>query len=406
MVSLEDVKGAARLIDGAVVRTPCLFSRTLSEITGAEIYVKFENHQFTGSFKDRGALVKLLGLDEKERSRGVIAMSAGNHGQGVAHHARRLGIDATIVMPIGTPQIKISQTEYFGAKVICFGDIVDESARHARELEAAHGLTFIHPFDDKCIIAGQGTVALEMLEQVPALDMLAVPVGGGGLIAGCSVVARAAHPALEVIGVESAQYASVQHALAGEAWQNGGQTIADGIAVKQPGEVTMAIIRENVADCLSVPESEIERAIGLYISIEKTVAEGAGAASLAGVLCHPERFKGRRVGVVLSGGNIDARILASILMRDLIRDGRIVRLRVELTDRPGTLAVITRIIGEQDGNILEVHHQRMFPDVPARLAEVDVVIEARDSGHVASIKQALGDGGYVVRELTAAFDSD
>ena len=406
MVSLEDVKGAARLIDGAVVRTPCLLSRTLSEVTGADIYVKFENHQFTGSFKDRGALVKLTSLDEQERSRGVVAMSAGNHAQGVAHHARRLGIDATIVMPVGTPQIKISQTEYFGAKVICFGENIDESARHARALEAAHGLTFIHPFDDERIIAGQGTVALEMLEQVPGLDILVLPVGGGGLIAGCSIVARAADPACEVVGVESAQYASVRQALTGATRQCGGQTIADGIAVKEPGEKTMAIIRENVADCLSVPESEIERAIGLYVAIEKTVAEGAGAASLAGILEYPKRFEGRRVGVVLSGGNIDARILASILMRDLIRDGRIVRLRVELTDRPGTLAAITRIIGEQDSNILEVRHQRMFPDVPARLAEVDFVVEARDSGHVAAIKQGLADGGYAVRELTAVFDSE
>ncbi|MBL6953901.1 MAG: threonine ammonia-lyase [Alphaproteobacteria bacterium] len=398
-VSFEDIRQAQARMAGFVVRTPCAKSVTLSRITGAEIYLKFENLQFTGSFKDRGALIKLLQLNEAERAQGVIANSAGNHAQGVAYHAQRLGIPATIVMPVGTPNIKVRQTRDLGAEVILSGDTVDEAAISARRFCEERNLTFIHPYDDTAIIAGQGTVAIEMLEAAPDIDTLVVPIGGGGLIAGNAIAARAIKPDIEIIGVESQLYPSayqVRHGLANDC---GGQTIAEGIAVAQPGSLTLPIIDDLVSDILLLSEQDIERAIDLLITIEKTVTEGAGAAGLAALLAYPERFRGRVVGLILCGGNIDTRMLSSILMRGLIREGRITRMRVEISDRPGALAKVAQLVGEAGGNILEVQHQRNFPGVPAKLAELDLVLETRDRDHIAEISGVLSAAGYKVREL-------
>ena len=398
-VSFEDIRQAQARMAGFVVRTPCAKSVTLSRITGAEIYLKFENLQFTGSFKDRGALIKLLQLNEAERAQGVIANSAGNHAQGVAYHAQRLDIPATIVMPVGTPNIKVRQTRDLGAEVILSGDTVDEAAISARRFCEERNLTFIHPYDDTAIIAGQGTVAIEMLEAAPDIDTLVVPIGGGGLIAGNAIAARAIKPDIEIIGVESQLYPSayqVRHGLANDC---GGQTIAEGIAVAQPGSLTLPIIDDLVSDILLLSEQDIERAIDLLITIEKTVTEGAGAAGLAALLAYPERFRGRVVGLILCGGNIDTRMLSSILMRGLIREGRITRMRVEISDRPGALAKVAQLVGEAGGNILEVQHQRNFPGVPAKLAELDLVLETRDRDHIAEISGVLSAAGYKVREL-------
>jgi len=398
-VSFEDIRQAQARMAGFVVRTPCAKSETLSRITGAEIYLKFENLQFTGSFKDRGALIKLLQLSEAERAQGVIANSAGNHAQGVAYHAQRLGISATIVMPVGTPNIKVRQTRDLGAEVILSGDTVDEAAISARRFCEEKNLIFIHPYDDTAIIAGQGTVAIEMLEAAPDIDTLVVPIGGGGLIAGNAIAARAIKPDIEIIGVESQLYPSayqVRHGLANDC---GGQTIAEGIAVAQPGKLTLPIIDDLVSDILLLSEQDIERAIDLLITIEKTVTEGAGAAGLAALLAYPERFRGRVVGLILCGGNIDTRMLSSILMRGLIREGRITRMRVEISDRPGALAKVAQLVGEAGGNILEVQHQRNFPGVPAKLAELDLVLETRDRDHIAEISGVLSAAGYKVREL-------
>jgi threonine dehydratase len=395
-LSLADVRAAAAQLEGKVEKTPCRLSRTLSEITGAEIYLKFENLQYTASFKDRGSLVKLLSLPDDERRNGVIAMSAGNHAQGVAFHASQLGVPATIVMPEGTPNIKIRQTELLGATVVVKGETVDESADVARQLEKTGGLTFIHPFDDVHVIAGQGTVGLEILEAVPDLECLIVPVGGGGLISGIAIAAKELSPNIEIVGVETEVYPSVYNAVAGDNRPIGGQTIADGIAVKKPGGLTVPIIRDMVSDIITVPESEIENAINMLIAIEKTVVEGAGAVGLAAVLANQDRFIGRKVGLVLSGGNIDTRMLASILMRGLIREGRIARIRLEIPDRPGTLAEISGIIGKAGGNILEVQHQRMFIDVPAKLAELEFIIECRDDDHVARVIEQLRGADFAV----------
>ena len=396
---LDDVKAAAARIAGDIVRTPCLLSRTLSDITGAEVYVKFENLQFTASFKERGALNKLLTLSEAERQAGVIAMSAGNHAQAVAYHARRLGIPSTIVMPAATPNVKVRQTEELGAQVILHGDMLEETAAQARTLREQQGLTFVHPYDDALIMAGQGTVALEMLEDHPDLEVLLVPIGGGGLIGGCAVAARGCRPDIRIVGVETELYPAAYQALHGQPTKCGGQTIAEGIAVKDTGPAALAIMRELVDDLLVVPETDIERAVDLYVTVEKTVAEGAGAASLAALLCQGEAFRGRRVGLVLSGGNIDSRLLASILMRALVRGGRITRLRIDIDDRPGVLANVARLIAEGRGNILDVHHQRMFLDVPAKQADLEIVVETRDRAHVSDILTRLRDSGYQVREL-------
>ncbi|MGE5616139.1 MAG: threonine ammonia-lyase, partial [Bacillota bacterium] len=357
-VTLEDIRSAARLIAGQVVRTPCLQSRTLSEITGAEIWLKFENHQFTASFKERGALNKLASLTPDERRKGVIACSAGNHAQGVAYHAHRLGIPATIVMPRYTPFVKVEHTQKHGARVILEGDDFEGAKRHAFELQEAQDLTFVHPYDDEKIIAGQGTAGLEILEAAPELDMLVVAIGGGGLISGISTAAKAIKPSIEVVGVETMRFPSMYHALRGTRAQFEASTIAEGIAVKEPGELTRAIIAKNVSDVLLVDEGAIEEAIVMLLEVEKTVVEGAGAAPLAAVLAEPARFKGRRVALVLGGGNIDPLMLSEIIARGMVRAGRLARIHVEIRDLPGSLARVTACIAAHNANIQEVHHHR------------------------------------------------
>jgi threonine dehydratase len=401
-VSFADIEAAAAAISGAVARTPAAHSKTLSALTGADVVVKFENLQFTASFKERGALVKLLSLTPEQRARGVIAMSAGNHAQGVAYHARRLGIPATIVMPKFTPFNKVRHTQDYGARVILHGDTLTEAATEAQTIAAAENLLFVHPYDDEKIIAGQGTIALELLADFPALDTLVIPVGGGGLIAGNAVAAKAIKPDIRIVGVEADAYPSLYRTLQNEPFQSGGQTIAEGIAVSMVGQLPLAIARELVDEVLVVDELALERAVVMYLEVEKTVAEGAGAAGLAALLAYPERFRGRQVGLILCGGNIDSRLLASILMRGLVHDGRIVRLRVEILDAPGALARVATTIGAKGGNIIEVYHQRLFGNVPAKSADLDLVVETRDRQHVAEICDAITAAGYQVRLLDQA----
>ncbi|HEY6979643.1 threonine ammonia-lyase [Reyranella sp.] len=401
-VTLADVQAAAARIKGAVVRTPCLRSETLSRIAEAEVWIKFENLQFTASFKERGALNTLLQLGEAERRRGVIAMSAGNHAQGVAYHAGRLGIPATIVMPSFTPNTKVTHTRGHGARVVLHGDTLAEAGAEAHRLAAAEQLTFVHPYDDPRIIAGQGTIALEMLQDVPELDTLVAPVGGGGMIAGCAVAARGLRSDIKVIGVETAGYSALRQLLTGEAVTAGGDTIAEGIAVRDIGDLPLVIARSLLDRVLSVEEVAIEHAISLLIEVEKTVSEGAGAAGLSALLTYPDVFRARKVGLVLSGGNIDTRLLASVLLRGLVRDGRIVRLRVMISDLPGQLARVAGRIGEAGGNIVEVQHQRLFGSVAAKRAELDVTVETRDRAHVRELVTALESDGFVVRVLEGA----
>src|SRR5690242_14386928 len=396
MVSAQDVRDAAARIAGAVERTPCLPSRTLSRLAGCEVFLKFENLQFTASFKERGAMNKLLSLPEAERRRGVIAMSAGNHAQAVAYHAARLGIPARIVMPKGSPNSKIKNTQVHGATVLLEGDSLADAARHAHELAARDALVFVHPYEDEHVIAGQGTVGLEMLEAVPALDVLVVPIGGGGLISGIATAARALHPKIRIYGVESRTYPSMHQRLAGEPVKVGGDTIAEGIAVKDVGDMAYEIVRKEVEDVVVVAEETIERAIVALIEIEKTVAEGAGAAALAALLEHPQRFAGRRVGIPISGGNIDSRVLASVLMRGLVRDARLVRLRVTMPDVSGSLAKVAQLIADAGGNIVEVQHQRIFGTTSVRTPEVEFLIETRDSEHTRSVVRSLEEKGIRV----------
>jgi threonine dehydratase len=398
-VTLEDVRMAAARIGGAVVHTPCLRSQTLSRIVGAELWVKFENHQFTASFKERGALNTLLQLSDDERQRGVIAMSAGNHAQGVAYHAGRLGIPATIVMPAFTPNVKVKHTRSHGARVVLHGETLAESAAEAHRIAEAERLVFVHPYDDPRIIAGQGAVALEMLQDVPELDTLVIPVGGGGLISGCAVAARGLKPDLKVIGVETEGYSAMRQLLGNEPVTAGGDTIAEGIAVRDIGKLPLVLCRALLDRVVSVDEVAIERAISLFLEVEKTVAEGAGAAGLAATLAHPNLFKGRKVGLVLTGGNIDTRLLASVLLRGLVRDGRIVRLRLMIGDAPGQLGRVAGVIGKSGGNIVEVQHQRLFGGVVAKAAELDVTVETRDRGHVSELVAALQAEGFKVRVL-------
>ena len=401
-VTLQDVQAAAARIAGAVVHTPCLRSETLSRIAKADIWVKFENLQFTASFKERGALNTLLQLTPDERKRGVIAMSAGNHAQGVAYHAGRLGIPATIVMPSFTPNTKVSHTRGHGARVILTGNTLAEAATEARRLAETEQLVFVHPYDDPRIIAGQGTIALEMLQDAPELDTLVIPVGGGGMIAGCAVAARGLKPDLKVIGVESSNYSAMRQLLAGELVTAGGDTIAEGIAVRDIGQTPLAIARALVDRVLAVDEVAIEHAIALFLEVEKTVAEGAGAAGLAALLAHPEVFAGRKVGLILCGGNIDTRLLASVLLRGLVRDGRIVRLRLMIPDLPGQLARVAGLIGGAGGNIVEVQHQRLFGSVVAKSTELDVTVESRDRDHARELVTALQAEGFTVRVLEGA----
>jgi len=395
-LSLDDIRAAAAAISGAVVRTPMRHSRTLSEIAGAEVRLKFENRQFTASFKERGALNRLLQLTAAERARGVVAMSAGNHAQGVAYHAGRLGIPATIVMPVTTPFNKIRHTRDFGATVLVEGRDLNEATDVARRLEREQNLTFIHPFDDPRVIAGQGTVGLEMLEDFPDLDALIVPVGGGGLIAGIAVAAKALKPGIEIFGVQSELYPAMRALLHGQTPPQPGmvQTVAEGIAVKAPGAVTGGIVKALVSDILIAREADIEHALALILEIEKTLVEGAASAALAALLAHPSHFAGKKVGLVMSGGNIDMRLLSNLILRELAREGRILSLTVELEDRPGQLAGVAKVVGDAGGNILEVNHNRMMTGTPLKSASLSLVIEARDTAHAAEIRQRLLDAGF------------
>ena len=398
-VSHDAIVAAAKRLEGRIERTPTLRSRTLSAITGAEVWIKFENLQYISAFKERGALNKLLQLTAREKARGVIAASAGNHAQALAYHAQKLSVPATIVMPRATPFVKIEQTRHWGATVALEGESFDDAYAHARELCDERNLVFVHPFDDADVIIGQGTAALEMLADAPELEMLVVPIGGGGLIAGMAVAAKHVKPEIRILGVEAMMYPSFTARRQGRPTQAGGQTIAEGIAVKQVGELPFAIAQPLIEDVVLVEEADFERAIALYATIEKTVAEGAGAATLAALLAAPEKFRGVKCGLVLSGGNIDTRLLASVLTRSLVRDGRIAHLRFVGDDRPGILATVTRIIGDKGGNIITVEHRRMTLDAPAKGVEFDIEIETRDARHMQEIVDALGVAGYSPRRL-------
>ncbi len=392
-LTAADVHAAADRIRGQVIATPCLHSRTLSALTGAEIHVKFENFQYTASFKERGALNALLQLEARARRRGVVTVSAGNHGQAVACHARRLGIPATVVMPRHTPFVKVEHTRAHGAEVVLEGEALAQSFAHARGLVAARRLTLVHPFDDADVIAGQGTVALEMLDAAPALDVLVVPVGGGGLIAGMAIAAKARNPRLEIVGVQSSSYPSMRAALHGRAIAGERNTIAEGIAVKSAGRLTRRIVRRLVDAIEVVGEPELERALTLYLNVEKTVAEGAGAAALAAVLADPGRYRGRKVGLVLSGGNIDPNLLASVIVRDLVRQQRIVSMRMTMPDRPGYLARISQVVADLGANVLQVDHRRLSVSLPARSATLELTFEARSAAHAGQVVAALRQTG-------------
>jgi threonine dehydratase len=398
-LTLDDIQAAASRLEGHIERTPMRHSRTLSEITGAEVWVKFENLQFTASYKERGALNKLLQLTEDERRRGVIAASAGNHAQGLAYHGQRLGVPVTIVMPRGTPFVKVQQTRDFGANVVIEGDSYDVAAQHALKLEEERGLVFVHPFDDEDVMAGQGVIALEMLEEAPDLDVLPVPIGGGGLISGVATAAKAIKPDIRVLGVEPAMYPSFTARMRGVNAPCAGQTIAEGIAVKEVGKLTYQTARPLIEDVLLLEEPFFERAIALYCNVEKTIAEGAGAASLAALLAFPERFRGKRCGLILTGGNIDPRLLASVLTRELVRAQRLVSLRIVGDDRPGLLATVSHVVGAHGANIIEVAHNRLALDVPAKGAEFDIMIETRDAQHTQEIMDALRAEGYPPRAV-------
>ncbi|MEO7787581.1 MAG: threonine ammonia-lyase [Sphingomicrobium sp.] len=398
--TLDDIRAAAARIEGAVIRTPTLHSRTLSELTGAEIWLKFENLQFTAAYKERGALNKLIQLTPEERERGVIAASAGNHAQAVAYHGKRLGIPVTIVMPTSTPAMKVTQTEGHGARVLLEGEMFDDAQAKAYALAEAEGLVFVHPFDDPQIIAGQGTIALEMLADAPDLELLVIPIGGGGLISGIATAAKALKPTIEVIGAEAELYPSTKNAIDGVARPIGGDTLAEGIAVKEPGELTRTIIAALVDDIRLVAEKDIEHAVALLVAIEKTVVEGAGAAGLAAILAEPDRYRGRKVGTVLCGGNIDTHLLANVLVRELVRSGRIARLRIALQDRPGALAAATRIFHECSVNILEVHHHRIFTHLPAKDTMIEVQCEARDEAGIARLIESLEAAQFTVERIS------
>jgi threonine dehydratase len=398
-LTLDDIKAAAQRLAGHIERTPCRHSRTLSEITGAEVWVKFENLQFTASYKERGALNKLLLLSDAEKKRGVIAASAGNHAQGLAYHGQRLGVPVTIVMPRGTPFVKVQQTRDFGATVVIDGDTYDAANEHALKLHDERGFVFVHPFDDYDVMAGQGTLALEMLEDAPDLDVLPVPIGGGGLISGVATAVKALKNDIRVVGVEPAMYPSFTARMRGMNAASGGQTIAEGIAVKDIGLLTYQVARPLIDDVLLLEEPFFERAIALYCNVEKTVAEGAGAASLGALLAFPERFRGKKCGLIITGGNIDPRLLASVLTRELVRAQRLVSLRIVGDDRPGLLATVSSVVGGLGANIIEVAHNRLALDVPAKGAEFDIMIETRDAQHTQEIMDALREKGYPPRAV-------
>ena len=398
-LTVNDIHAAQKTLTGHIVNTPCLHSRTLSEITGAEVYLKFENHQFTASFKERGALNKLASLTPAQAKAGVIAASAGNHAQGVAHHATRLGIPSVIVMPRYTPNVKVEMTRRNGAEVVLHGENFDEAKAYAFQLAAERGLTFVHPYDDEKVIAGQGTIALEMLATHPQLDMLCIAIGGGGLISGMATAAKAIKPDIDVIGVQASRFPSMYSRLKKIPASFGISTIAEGIAVREPGVLTQVIVEKLVSDIVLVDEGDIEEAIVMLLEIEKTVVEGAGAVSLAAMVKHRERFAGKHVGLVLCGGNIDPLMLAEIIQRGMVRSSRLARIKVELRDLPGALSKITGAIAEANANIEEVHHQRAFTNLPVQTAEVEFVLKTRDAAHVREIVERLQGIGFKARVL-------
>jgi threonine dehydratase len=394
MIAMQDIEQAAVRIAGQVLETPCVESRTLSQLTGAQVFLKFENLQYTASFKERGACNKLVQLSPEERARGVIAMSAGNHAQGVAYHAQRLGLRAVIVMPTFTPGVKIERTQKLGAEVVLYGESLEEARAHARERAAQEGLTFVHPYDDPAIVAGQGTVGLEMLRAQPELEVLVVATGGGGLIAGTALAAKSLKPGIEVVGVQTRRFPAMVNAVTGSHLLQGQTTIAEGVAVGTPGELPLAIVHRCVDDWLLVDEGEIEHAIVMLLDIEKTLVEGAGAVALAALLAHPERFQGRKVGLVLSGGNIDPLLLASIIERGLVRAGRLARIKVNARDVPGNLARITARVAACGANVNEVHHQRAFSLLAAQNVEIELVLQTRGREHVQQVLAALRADGF------------
>ena len=400
-VSFADVVAARPIVDAAVVRTPTLLAPRLSALTGAEVWVKYENFQITASFKERGAVVKLSRLSPEERRRGVVAMSAGNHAQAVAYHGTRLGISTTIVMPESTPQVKVAATEAFGARVVLFGEGVGDAEQEALRIVAREGRVFVHPYDDPDVIAGQGSIGMEMIEDGPKFDTLVVPIGGGGLISGIAVAARELSPSTEIVGVEAALYPAMWTRLCGEERPCGGPTLAEGIAVRNVGNLTFAIVQALVPHIALVEESALERAVNAYLTLQKTVAEGAGAAGLAALMSDPARYRGKRVGLVMCGGNIDSRVLAGIMMRELERDHRIVSFRLTILDRPGMLGRISTLLGQLGANILEVHHRRTFLDVPAKGTRLDLTVETRDQAHAETIQAALEAEGLPVKRLGA-----
>lgn len=400
MLTLDDIRQAAARLQGQVLETPCVESRTLSDITGAQVFLKFENLQFTASFKERGACNKLVRLVESGgAAQGVIAMSAGNHAQGVAYHAQRLGLHAVIVMPRFTPAVKIERTRGFGAEIVLYGDSLDAARAHAQELAQARGLAFVHPYDDEDIIAGQGTVGLEMLAQVPQLETLVVSVGGGGLIAGIATAARALKPGIEIVGTQTARFPAMVNAVQGSQHAQGSSTIAEGIAVGSPGRITQAIVRSSVDALMLVQEGDIEQAILMLLEIEKTVVEGAGAAGLAALLREPARFRGKKVGLVLSGGNINPMLLAAIIERGMVRSGRLGRIRVSAADHPGSLARIATIVADTGANIDQVEHQRAFTALSAQNVDIELVVQTRGRDHLDALVQALAAGGFDATEL-------
>ena len=394
MLQLTDIEAAAERLSGQVLDTPCVESRTLSQLVGCRVFLKFENLQYTASFKERGACNKLTQLSADERARGVVAMSAGNHAQGVAYHAQRLGLRAVIVMPRFTPGVKVERTRGFGAEVVLHGDSLEASRAHAYELAEREGLVFVHPYDDEAIVAGQGTVALEMLREQPELDTLVIAIGGGGLISGMATAAKAIKPGIQVVGVQAQRFPAMYNAIKGTHLPQGTSTIAEGIAVGTPGEVTQAIIRERVDDLLLVDEGDIEQAIVMLLEIEKTLVEGAGAAGLAALIKHPERFKGQNVGLVLCGGNIDPLLLASIIERGMVRAGRLARIQVNARDVPGILARITTIVADAGANVDEVHHQRAFTLLAAQNVAIEMVLQTRGREHVVEVIRALQAQGF------------